>query len=267
MKVNPLIVNPLKTKANLLRREEELEDAKYYSNSGCMFVIQGLNGSGKTYFSKMLVKELKKNTRIIFIDAKKINKQDDIEQIIIKSGPFFDKLRNKKPKGSLLIIDHAEALTRKSYEKIKYYYDEDYIKSVGLVINKYGDVEVHPSIKSRIGGRIISIRPLTKNEVFEIYKELVEFPQLSIYNLEEVFEKNNRKIRETLNKIAQIHTINFEEPIKEELNSIICKKCNETLEEINGDFRCKKCQTYCTVCGHLVEEKDVRCSSCLANFG
>ena len=245
----------------IVGREKIREQALYYSISSSMFLIKGKEGTGKTILGKSLISSLK-DYRIIFLDAEKKPKNINIEKLYFDSQSIFEKL--KKSKETILIVDNADGLTRRNLERIKYYYDQNYFISVLFIALNDDFLNNNSSIKSRIGSRIIELDYLDEKKVYDFYFSLVTSPKFSFLQINDMYKKVNYNLKNFLKEISHVHP---EIPFNEE--KIIgnkCLVCNTELEKIRDEWRCKKCETYCNVCGQRVGDNDLECPRCLAVF-
>ena len=153
---NPFILNPLDFEDELLiGMEEEAKELLYRVKAGSMVFIEGKEGSGKTVLLKHVIDNFKGEGKVVYLDANKVNKTEDIEKILFKKG---------KKKGMILLLDNVSSLSKHNSEKIKYLFDEDFIKSVVFTGESFGSAVLSESIKQRIGSRIIKVPEMEEDD-------------------------------------------------------------------------------------------------------
>jgi len=265
---NPFELNPLKTDFNLVGREEEAKEILYRIASGSMSVIEGKVGVGKTSVLKHAIDNFKGEGKVIYVDGNILNKRLNVNELI-----------KKKPKGMILLLDNVQNLSKKNNVRIKYYYDEDYIKSIVFTTTDYGLVKFTDSIKGRIGNNIIKLKDLTQSNSLEIVKNRLSNKDILPDSVLKELFKQSSNIKEFLRNCDSICSYIVEngkekaEPEdikkirKEDLKEVdekvdICSECNEKLVKINDYWRCKNCDKYCAGCGALVDEEDKSCPEC-----
>ena len=265
---NPFNPDTLKTNFNLIGREKEAKEILYRIASGSMLLIEGKAGMGKTALLKYAIDNFRGKGKVIYVDGNKLNKRLNIS-----------KLLNKKPKGMILLMDNVQYLSKKNNERIKYYYDQDYIKSVVFTTTDYGLVSFTNAIKDRIGKNIIKLKKLKPSYAVETAKERLNGKEiLSEHVLKELY-KNSGNIKEFLDKCdllcSYVVEKGKEKAVKEDIKNLpkkeaeeeneqtdICDECDEKLVKINEYWRCRNCDNYCEKCGALVDEEDKECPEC-----
>ena len=157
---NPFNIDALKTDFNFIGRDKEAKEILYRIASGSMLLIEGKAGIGKTALLKYAIDNFKGEGKVIYVDGNKLNKRLDVSDLL-----------KKKPKGMILLMDNVQYLSKKNNERIKYYYDQDYIKSVVFTTTDYSLVRFTNAIKDRIGKNIIKLKKLKPSYAIKIAGE------------------------------------------------------------------------------------------------
>lgn len=258
-------LNNLKEDYNLIGREEEIKEILYRIASGNMLLIEGEEGIGKTALLKHAIENFGGKGKVIYLDVGTFGKRFDVS-----------KLLNKK-KDMILLIDNIQYLSEQNNKKIKYFYDQDYIKSVVFTTTNYSLVNFTDAIKSRIGRNIIKLKKINKNDSLEIIKgRLEEEISLSKEVLDKLYkdsanlkyfllncnslcgylkkEYRDEASLEDINHISEINSI--------KINMDTCLECNKKLIEIGRHWRCENCDEFCISCGTLCDSEDSECPKC-----
>lgn len=270
---NPFEVDPLISDFNLIGREKEANEILYRILSGNILLIEAKEGVGKTALLKYAIDNFKGKGKVIYVNAKKLSRRLNISELI-----------RKRPKGMILLMDNVQYLSKKNSERIKYYYDEDRIKSVVFTTTDYSLVDFTDAIKERLGHNIITLKPLKPNEIVNIVKDRLEenkdmFPDdvakklfTSSKNLKEFIVKCDilcsyviEEDRETAS-IDDIKKISIERTYADNDIRDTCSECNDNLMMVGKYWRCENCDQYCTLCGALIENDDNECPECNAVF-
>ena len=245
----------------LIGRDEEKSEVVYRIDSGNMLLIEGKKGVGKTALLKYAIDKFKGFGRVVYIDVGSFGKRLDITSLL-----------QGRPNGMILLIDNIEYLSESNNKKIKYFYDQDRIKSVVFTTADLKTVAFTDAIRSRIGRNIIKLKALSKEDALrvardrldlhvsisdkvldELYKvsgNLKEF-LFNCDSLYEYLEKENKHEAE----ISDVKKVAFELELDEE-DVQTCLECNGSLIEVNGNWRCKNCDDYCDNCGALTDEDE-----------
>jgi hypothetical protein len=183
----------------------------------------------------------------------------------------------------VLLLDDVNKLTRKNCERIKFYFDQGYLRSAVLTTNDYENTKISASLRDRIGNRIITVPKLNFKQSTEIlkdnfseYEEYINEKELSL-----IFEASN-SIKNFFRKVSSYMEKRIpkgKELSKKEMDTILnkyhmeypngvllCDSCKTKLENIKEEWLCSKCDTYCTDCGTKVELENDQCTGCEAIF-
>ena len=255
----------LKKNSDLIGRDEEAKEVLYRIASSNMLLIEGEKGEGKTKLLKYAIDNFKGKGKVAYIDIGTFGKRFDVSNIL-----------KKKTKGMILLIDNIQFLSEENNKKIKYFYDQDYIKSVVFTTTDYESVNFTDAMRSRIGKNIIKLKKLEKNDVFEIAeKRLRNKYTFSEEVLDQLYE-NSKNLKEFLMSCDllcdYLEKEGRVEPNLKDLNNIkvnitsddveICLECNQKLVRVGNHWRCKNCDDFCVACGSLYEKHDLKCPRC-----
>ncbi|MEM2138734.1 MAG: hypothetical protein QXM96_01115, partial [Candidatus Woesearchaeota archaeon] len=149
----------------------------------------------------------KKN--VAYVDCKILDKNLNITNILQERYGLFGKILNKTPKEMILLLDNVHELSKKNTERIKYYFDQNNIKSIIFTTEKYSKAKFSESLKDRIGKRVLKIPLMDEFDAIEIVKKRIGEKSdffnddliKKIFNLSEnsvkLFLENCSKIAET----------------------------------------------------------------------
>jgi len=268
---NPFNLNPIETDYKLIGRDDEAKELFYRISSGSMLFIEGNESVGKTALLKYAIDNFKGKGKVVYVDGKKLSKRLDVSKLI-------------KKKGMILLLDNVEHLSKKNNEKIKYYFDEDLIKSVVFTASDYSSVDFTNAIRDRIGRNIIQLDPLKLDEVLRIVEERLGKIKIlprnvlnrlfeDVVNLKDFLKKSELLSKRVVEKSKTKATINDIKDIDQEIideetedDTEICPDCDTNLMKYGGHWRCENCDQFCTGCGTLLDEEDLTCPGCGALF-
>ena len=170
---NPFTLNPMMFEDDhLVGMEKEAKEVIYRIQSSNMLFIEGEPGSGKTMLLKHAIENFKGKGKVIYVDARQLNKKLDIEELLIrKYGLIKGRLMKSKPKDMILLLDNVEQISWTNNERLKYYFDQNYLKSVVFTSEKINAVTFSDSIKERIGSRIIKVPAMKSSEAVEMVQD------------------------------------------------------------------------------------------------
>lgn len=281
---NPLGVDTVGTVYELVDRERECKELLYMILSGNMMVIEGKPGFGKTMLLMYAIDNFKGKGKVIYVDARKLNKKLDIEKLMIKRYGFFKgKVLGRLPRNMILLLDNVESISRRNCEKIRYYFDQNYLKSVILTTTDYESLNISEALRNRIGRRVLKLEPLPDQLFSDMVTERVHSSE--ILNKDVIlyaYRKASRSIKKALlfldmacdiakeaNRssvenadidiaVSKLGSYKEEEPEED----FLCPTCGRKLKKIGEYYRCEYCDQYCENCGALCDEEDLRCPEC-----
>lgn len=296
---NPFLINPAKEQTPLFGQEKQLTDAVYYVQSGSIIFVEGEMGSGKTKFLFEIIKNFR--GRIIYVNAAKLTKTLDIEQLLRKRNGLKGRVFNQKPKDMVLLLDNADELSLVNLERLKYYFDQSYLQSIVFTGKSFKKVGFPASLAQRIGKRIIKLAHLTESQAIDlayarleedenntepliskamikkVYAESKKNPQQFLINLHRVFEEMHFQDAETVDEEhVNILQEKLDEQDLEELYRVlgveIIKKEEQftdhghSIMKIGEYYRSPDLDMFCGNCGAIVTEEDTSCPECAASF-
>ncbi len=215
---DPFTTNPKKHSDKLVGMDDVLEEAFYRINSGNMLVLQGKEGTGKTSILWNVIKRLGGRGQIIYFDCSDADKDLNITKLLEGRMGLAGILLGKKPKNMILLLDNIESLSKINNERIKYYFDHSFIRSVIFTCDSYSKVKFSDSLKDRIGKRVISTRQITDEEAVKMIRNRIGSSEILtdelILDIFKKSERNPRLLLENCGKIAENIAKNGRDRIK-----------------------------------------------------
>lgn len=295
---NPFLCNPHKEQFSFLGNISQLKKALYYVKSGSVIFVEGEPGTGKTKFLKKLIAQFR--GRVIYLDAQKLLKTVNIEDVLRKRNGFFASISKKLPKDNIVFLDNVNDLPLVNMERLKYYYDQGHIQSIVFAGEKLSKANLPESMVSRIGKRVIKLDSFDYEKAIEMVQERLgedvkdEDSVISVEYIKRIFDsskKNPRRFLVNLHRIFEEMIMNEDSSIKEDhlivLKDILDREEVEEFEKELGLERRKGPQKtptggrilkvgmyyrnpdeeiFCSNCGAIVEVGDVNCPECHAVF-
>ena len=144
---------------------EPTEELVYNIEAGNMVLIEGDKGTGKTSLLFSAIEKFKGERKVIYFDCNA--EEVDIKKLMQHKYGLIGRIFNLIPKGMVLMLDNFKQLSTNDLERAKYYYDNNYLRSIVFAGN---NAELPENIKDRIGSRTIKLKPLATNDAVDLVK-------------------------------------------------------------------------------------------------
>lgn len=153
----------------LIGYEDTIQEIFYRIAAGDMLFIEGKEGSGKTALLRRVIARFRGRGKVIYLDGKKLDKNVNVGETLKKSVGFWNRLLGRQPSNMILLMDDVEEITKKNSERIKYYYDQNHVRSVIFTGTNYKAANFTESLKERVS-KVIRIKEPNEDDAVEIVK-------------------------------------------------------------------------------------------------
>ncbi|MGM5480607.1 MAG: AAA family ATPase [Nanobdellota archaeon] len=283
---NPFLQQTMKEQYSYQGNEQLFNDIVYYIQSGNILFVKGTTGSGKTRLLKEITRVKPFKGKLIYVPAKTLSKTFDIEQILRKKNGLKGKIAGTKPKGNILLLDDAQELSKVNTQRLKYYFDQGYLKSI--VFTGTDLKGFTKSMINRIGKRVFSIPTLKQEQIIDtVFERLDENKEdedaiITPTVVKQACEKANNNIKTVFELLDNA----FNTMIKEERTTMTTEDIEKavtpqketttekelvdekgrTVLKIGEYYRRPSKEMFCSNCGAIVTEQDEYCPECQAEF-
>ncbi|MEK6941032.1 MAG: ATP-binding protein [Nanoarchaeota archaeon] len=196
--------NPFKDteETNLIGYESTVNEILYNIDAGNLIFVEGENGSGKTALLKKAIKQFRGHGKVLYLDCEKI-KALNIEKIIEKRKGFIAKLIGEKPRRMILLMDNTSELDKKNTERLKYFYDQDYIKSVIFTGENMNTVHFSDSLVDRLK-KVIKIPEVSKQQAYMILKDRIKSDNMFSQEVAQELFKRSQNVKMFLQNAEEL---------------------------------------------------------------
>ena len=220
---NPFSIKPAPFDFKIIGQDKILEELYYKIPNGNMAFIEGRFGNGKTTILKHLINKFRGDKKIIYFACNRIDKELDIEKLLIGKYGFWGRLFKLHPKDMFVLLDEAQDLTPENTQRIKYFFDQGNIKSVVFTGISYYDCNLHDSIKDRIGREgVLKLRELNDDEgLLLIRNRIGETNLMSDEVIKKLWKQSNKNPRRLLQYCDMVCRKTVESDEKEVTDKIV----------------------------------------------
>jgi predicted AAA+ superfamily ATPase len=207
---NPFSTDPTKNHDKLVNMDDIIEEVYYRIDSGSMLVIEGPEGHGKTTLLMMAAKKFGGKKNVAYVDCKILDKQLNITYVLQDRYGMIGRLLNKTPKNMIVLLDNIQELSKKNTERLKYYFDQNFIKSIIFTTERYTGAKFSESLRDRIGKRCVKVPKMEEFDSVEIVMRRIGDNELFNDDLiKKIFKMSDtspRSLLENCAKVAQAAT-------------------------------------------------------------
>lgn len=220
---NPFSIKPAPFDFKVVGQDKILEELYYKIPNGNMTFIEGKFGNGKTTILKHLINKFRGDKKVIYFACNRIDKELDIEKLLIGKYGFWGRLFKMHPKDMIVLLDEAQDLTPENTQRVKYFFDQGNIKSVVFTGVSYYDCDLHESIKDRIGkDGVLKLKELNEDEaVLLIRNRIGETNLISDEFVKKLWRQSNKNPRRLLQYCDMVCRKATEQDEKEVTDKII----------------------------------------------
>ncbi len=178
---------------------EPAEELAYHIEAGNMALIEGAEGTGKTALLFTAIEKFKGEKKIIYFDCG--NDSINIKNLMQKKYGIFGRLLNITPKGMVMMLDNFTKLDKKDIERVKYYFDNNYIRSVVFT----GSASSLPeNIMDRVGNNIIKLKLLSAKDAVQLVKNrLGSLDFLPEKTIKKIYKKSEKDVKNFLEQCGK----------------------------------------------------------------
>lgn len=170
---DPFSTDPRDYNNSFVKMDELIDEVVYRINAGSMLVIEGSKGTAKTSLLMYAAKKFGGKRNVVYVDCNILDKELNVTHVLQDKYGMLGRLLNKKPKEMIVLLDNANALSKKNTERMKYYFDQNYIKSVIFTCTSYKKAKFSDSLRDRIGNRVIKTPKISPDDAVDIIRNRI----------------------------------------------------------------------------------------------
>ncbi len=206
--------NPFKDseETELIGYEGVIEEVLYRLDSGNIVCLEGKSGAGKTAVLNSILNKFGGNGygKVVYLNGQQLNNGLNIEKLLNKKAGILKRMFHKKPKDMILLLDEVQDISKKNCERIKYYFDNNFVRSVVFTSSNFKKANFTDSLKERIS-KTVKLRDLTEDEAVDIIHSRLGNDELIPEEvIKEVFNRSERNMKSFLKNCEKLCTFSFE---------------------------------------------------------
>ncbi len=200
---NPFSIKPAAFHDQIIGFEKVVDEISYGILNNKLVIVEGDYGNGKSSILKKLLNDFGGKKQVIYYSCNRMDNNLNIKMLLNGRYGFFGHLFDMKPKDMILLLDEAQELHSKDYERLYPYYQEGYIKSIILVGKDIKKGDIVQGFKSHI--EEVSMHKMSEEIALKIVKKRVgELPLLPDLIIRKIYQKSNNNIRIMLKTCEEV---------------------------------------------------------------
>ncbi|MFT4344167.1 MAG: hypothetical protein ACMXYE_05490 [Candidatus Woesearchaeota archaeon] len=172
-KRNPLHIEPLFSD-DIFGYDLLLEELFEKTHDGSILFLEG--NDSKTAILTKIVDKYRGNIRLAYVNCAQMGNEPNIYKLITNGKKTLSVMLKRIPKDMVVLLDNVSSLSTKNAERIKYLFDEGYLRSLIMTARSYRECDIPDSIRHRIGRRLYTLRDLSDDERIDIVLNRLGFP-------------------------------------------------------------------------------------------
>ncbi len=229
---NPLSIKPAIFTDSLMGLKERVDEISYSILSNKNVFIVGEYGEGKTTILKKLINDFGGKKQVIYFSCNRIDHRINVKKLLNGRFGFWGKLLDLRPRNMILLLDEAQALSKKDYEKLMNYHTSGFFRSIVLVSSEYPEKNLPDSFKKTL--KQIKLKTITEEDAVKLIRKRVgNLPLLPNDMIRLLFKKSEKNVRMLLKNTEEVckYAVNYgEEKITGDLvEEVLEKKESEAM--------------------------------------
>ncbi len=191
---NPFSIKPAAFTDDVLGFDSIVDEISYGVLNGKVVLLDGDYGNGKSTILKKILNDFGGKKQVIYYSCNRKEGTLDVKALLNGRYGFFGELFDIKPKDMILLLDEAQELSSKDFERIYPYYQEGYLKSIVIVGKDIKKENVTGGMKSGVTEVIIG--KLNEDLAVKIIRKRIgDLPLLSDSVVRKIYQKTGDNVR------------------------------------------------------------------------
>ncbi len=225
---NPFSIKPAAFTDKVHGYEELVNEIVTNIHASGLLFIEGDYGEGKTTILKRLINEFGGHRKVIYFSCNRIEQRLNVKKLLNDKYGFFGRLLDLQPKNMILLLDEAQMLDDKDYEKLMRYYESGNFLSVVFVGKQYDPTTLPERLRRLI--KVVRLEKLSNDDAVKLIKLRVGSLQLlDDETIAYVFNKVGMNPRMLLKACEELCRMAFERGDKKVTIQMVDKLLNVKL--------------------------------------
>ena len=227
---NPFSIKPAAFHDQAIGYEKVVDEISYGILNKKIIIVDGDYGNGKSTILRRLLNDFGGKKQVIYYSCNRIDGRLDVKELLNGRYGVVGKWFDMKPKDMILLLDEAQDLDSKDYERIYPYYQEGYIKSVVLMGKGIKKENIISGLKSNL--EEVGMGKLNEDlAVLIIRKRIGDIPLLSDAIIRKVYQKTGDNVRTLLKTCEDLSKLSVDAGRRKVTEEFVKQYFQEKVEE------------------------------------
>ncbi|MBL7051509.1 MAG: hypothetical protein ISS01_00305 [Nanoarchaeota archaeon] len=191
---NPFSIKPAAFHDNVIGYEKVVDEVSYGILNNKLVVLEGEYGNGKSTILRRLLHDFGGKKQVIYYSCNRVDARLNVKKLLNGRYGFLGKLFDMKPKDMILLLDEAQDLGSKDYQKLYSYYQEGFFKSIVLVGKGIQKEDISKEFKPHL--KEIDLESVDEETAVKIIKKRVgDLNLLTDSVIKKIFNKSGNNVR------------------------------------------------------------------------
>ncbi|MSR85919.1 ATP-binding protein [Candidatus Woesearchaeota archaeon] len=200
---NPFSIKPAAFHDQVIGFDKIVDEISYGILNNKIVLVEGDYGNGKSSILKRLLNDFGGKKQVIYYSCNRMDAHLNVKMLLNGRYGFLGQLFDMKPKDMILLLDEAQELRGKDYERLYSYYQEGYIKSIVLVGKGIKKSEIVSGFKNHT--EEVGMHKMNEDLALQVIKRRVgELPLLPDIVVRKIYQRSDNNVRIMLKTCEEV---------------------------------------------------------------
>jgi hypothetical protein len=194
---NPFSIKPAAYHDQVLGYDKVVDEVSYAILNNKLVVLEGEYGFGKSSILRRVLNDFGGKKQVIYYSCNRMEARLNIKRLLNGKYGFWGRLFDMKPKDMILLLDEAQVLGPKDFQKIHSYFQEGYFKSVVLVGKGINKENIANGLKAKL--QDIQLEQIDEETAVKVIRKRIgQLDVLSDPMVKRIFKRSDNNVRKLL---------------------------------------------------------------------
>ncbi|MBI5797414.1 hypothetical protein HZA98_00735 [Candidatus Woesearchaeota archaeon] len=200
---NPFSIKPAAFHDHVVGFEKVVDEISYGILNKKLVVVEGDYGNGKSSILRRLLNDFGGKKQVIYYSCNRMEARLDVKELLNGRYGFFGRMFDMKPRDMILLLDEAQELNSKDFERLLSYYQEGYIKSIVLIGKGIKKDQIVLGFKTHLSE--VSFGEINEDIALQVIKKRIgDLPLLPDSVIRKIYQHSQGSVRVLLKNCEEV---------------------------------------------------------------